>query len=66
MKLVEHNRVQLIWIPAHRKISENGSTEQLARSGFAYTSVGSDSVCVSQKGLLIGTENTRNAGSPHV
>jgi hypothetical protein len=66
MKLVEHNRVQLIWIPAKRRISENGSAEQFARSGSACTSVGSDSVCVSQKELLIGTENTRNPGSPHV
>lgn len=54
MKLVEHKRVQLIWMPGHRRISEKEISEQFARPGSAHTFVGSEPVSASQKGLLRG------------
>jgi ribonuclease HI len=33
MRLAEHNRVQLIWVPGHMGIDGNEMTDQLARQG---------------------------------
>jgi hypothetical protein len=41
-----------------RRVSENEIAEQFARSDSAHTSVGSELVCASQKGLLRGQTGT--------
>ena len=33
VKLAEHNRIKLIWVPGHKKIDENEIADQLAREG---------------------------------
>jgi hypothetical protein len=58
MKLVEHKRIQLMWMPGLRRISEDEIAEQFAKPGSAHTSVGSEPVCASQKGLLRGQSGT--------
>jgi ribonuclease HI len=35
VKLVQHNRIQMIWVPGHMGIRGNETANQLARQGFS-------------------------------
>ena len=37
VKLVEHNRIQLVWVPGHNGIDGNEKANQLARIGCSHT-----------------------------
>jgi ribonuclease HI len=40
MRLAEHNRVQLIWVPGHMGIDGNEMADQLARQGSSRPFIG--------------------------
>jgi ribonuclease HI len=40
MRLAEHNRVQLIWVPGHMGIDGNEKADQLARQGSSRPFIG--------------------------
>jgi ribonuclease HI len=40
VKLAEHNRIQLAWVPRHIGIDVNDIAEQLARQGSSYLLIG--------------------------
>lgn len=45
VKLAEHNRVQLVWVPVHMGIDGNEITDQLAREGFLHPLIGPEAAC---------------------
>jgi ribonuclease HI len=40
VKLAEHNRIQLIWVPKHKEIHGNEMDDQLATQGSSHTFIG--------------------------
>ena len=36
LKLAEHNRIQLVWVPRHMAINENEITDELTRQGSSH------------------------------
>jgi hypothetical protein len=42
MRLAEHNKVQLIWVPGHMGIDGNEIADQLARQGSSRPFIGPD------------------------
>jgi ribonuclease HI len=40
VKLAEHNRIQLVWVPGHINIDGNQTADQLARQGASYPLIG--------------------------
>jgi ribonuclease HI len=40
VKLAEHNRIQLAWVPGHMRIDGNEIPDQLARQGTSYPLIG--------------------------
>jgi ribonuclease HI len=40
VKVAEHNRIQLVWVPGHMGIDGNEITDQLARQGFSHPLIG--------------------------
>jgi hypothetical protein len=40
VKLAEHNRIQLVWVPGHMGIDGNEIADQLARQGFSHSLIG--------------------------
>jgi ribonuclease HI len=40
VKLAEHNKIQLIWVPGHMGTDENETASQLARQGSSHPPIG--------------------------
>ena len=40
MKLAEHNRIQMIWVPGHMGIDGNEMADQLTRQGYSHQLTG--------------------------
>jgi ribonuclease HI len=40
VKLAEHNRNQLVWVPGHTGIDGNGIADQIARQGSSHSLIG--------------------------
>jgi ribonuclease HI len=40
VKLAEHNRIQLVWVPGHLGIEGNGIADQLAGQGSSHPLIG--------------------------
>jgi len=40
VKLAEHYRIKLIWVPGHKEIEENEIADQLARDGSSNSFTG--------------------------
>jgi ribonuclease HI len=70
MKLAEHNRVQLIWVPDHRSTEDNETATQLARVGSECPFTGPESACsfsagVAKRAVTDWTNRDhKNTGSP--
>jgi hypothetical protein len=69
MKLPEHNRVQLIWVPGQRVIEGNKTADQLARLGSKCPFIGPEPACSISAGIakrMLGTGQTdiiKNTGA---
>jgi ribonuclease HI len=37
VKLTDHNRMQLVWMPGHMGIDGNKTVDEAARQGFTFT-----------------------------
>jgi hypothetical protein len=70
VKLAEHNRIQLVWVPGHMGIAGNEIADQLARQGSSHPLTGPEPALAylerlpeecSGSGQL---RNTRSIGSP--
>jgi ribonuclease HI len=44
VKLAEHNRFQLVWVPRHMGINGNEITDKLARQGSSHPIIGPEPV----------------------
>jgi hypothetical protein len=72
VKLAEHNRVQLVWVPGHMGIDGNQIADQLARQGSSHPLIGPEpalgiSAKVARRVIRDWmSRNTRNTGSPYV
>jgi ribonuclease HI len=44
VKLVEHKRIKLAWVPGHMGVDGNEIADQLSRQGFSYPLIGPQSV----------------------
>jgi ribonuclease HI len=40
VKLFEHNRIQLVWVPGHMKIDKNEIADKFARQCSSHTFIG--------------------------
>jgi ribonuclease HI len=40
MKLVEHNKLQLVWVPGHMETDGNETADELARQGSSHPLIG--------------------------
>jgi ribonuclease HI len=40
VKLKEHNRIELVWVPGHNGIDGNETADQLARIGSSHPLIG--------------------------
>jgi ribonuclease HI len=72
VKLAEHDRIQLIWVPGHMRIDGNEVADQLARQGSSHPFIGPDpalgiSAKVARGVIRAGrVGNTRSIGSSYV
>jgi ribonuclease HI len=69
VKLAEHYRVKLVWVPGHRRLEGNEIVDQLGKLGTECTLMGPEpaygiSAGVAKKAVRDWTETTKNTGSP--